>query len=588
MKAARSRLLWFTVLGAAACAPATDVDTTDPGFESTDVNGVIFKGPFRAGSTLTLTPLTDALLPNGEALTLAVGADDGSYSAEVEIGGLILATARGLALDEAKGDYREAELVLTAYAVAGAGAFDLHLNVLTDLSRGRVEVLIGEGVAPAEAITQAEAELSEALPVGVGGPGVRGAGLDPYGDGYAQSWLFAVSSTLAQAGHDMEGIGLGSLPVLMDQLRDDFADDGVLREQLVEAIYRAESHLDPDLATLALGFTLAQAGGARARPDLHVVLDSDHDGRPNRDDNCRYVANSEQTDSLGLGFGDACDYRLTGLAVNDGWGCGLRVLDGAPTCWEVDGEPTGGTPPAPDVFPAHPGAPWGSEARLAGSYVDISVGDRVTCAVQADGEIHCDVQGAPEELVIEGSYQRVVASAGLICGLGTDSSVSCFNPSGGLVMSDPGPHVTVDVFTEGGVCVLNRLGGLSWLTNPAGNPELPRLPAGEFVALDATEAGAGCAISADDGSVACFGNAALIAGAPAGSFEEVAVGAGVACASDSAGALTCWRDEALCPEVELPPGSLTQLSAGGCQVCGLDEQGIGRCWPRRWAVDRRE
>jgi hypothetical protein len=585
MIVARRRLLLLAIT-ASACAPADDIDTSDPGFDSTEVNGVIFKGPFQAGSTLTLTPLTDALEDNGEPQALEVSADDGSYSAEVDIGGLILADARGLALDESQGAYGTDELVLTAYVVAGDGPLDLHVNVLTDLTRQRVEALIRSGTAPAAAIEQAEGELAEALPVGTGGPGARGAQLDPYGDGYAQAWLFAVSAALAQAGRDMQGNGMGDLGVLLNDLRADFADDGALNEALREAIYRGEEHLDPDLATLALGSTLDRAGGGRALPDLHAVLDSDHDGLPNRGDNCRYVANGDQDDSLGLGFGDACDFRLTRLTINDGWGCGLRVSDGTPACWKVDGEPTGGTPPAPDVFPAHVGTPWDGEDKLTGSYVDISVGQDVTCAVQTDGDIRCDVQGEADELVLEGNYERVVASEGTICGLGADGSVACFSPSGVPTMSDPGPHLAVDVFTDGGVCVLANNGALSWLQNSVGQPELPRLPIGAFARLDATETGAGCAISAVDGSIACFGNPALVASAPSGAFVEVAVGSGVACASDAEGALTCWRDEGICPEVEGAPDALTNLSAGGCRVCGLDERGIGHCWPRRWSVDQ--
>lgn len=567
--------------GLLACSGVDQDPTNDT--DLGQVDGVIFKGPFRAGGTITLTPQSDTLEAAGEPQEGTVSADDGSYSATAAAG-LVRIEARGLALDEARGAQGPVELRLGAFAVLGAST-DLHINLLTDLTLERVRRLILDGVDPAAAIEQAEDELTRALPIGVGdGPGARGAALDPYGDGYAQAWLFGVSAALAQAGRDREILGDGTVGDLMADLREDLAEDGELSAPLQLALRRGEAQLNPDLATLSLTTTLSNAGTGRPPPDLHAVLDTDQDGLVNKDDNCRYVPNPGQVDSLGLGFGDVCDHRLIGVSVNDRWGCGLRVADGRPTCWDVQGAPTGGTPPAPNVYPVHAASPWDGEPKLLGRYVEISVAEQVTCALEAAGDIHCDVDGVQEELVLEGEYTKVVASRANICGLHRDGAITCFDTTGARLVSDPGPYADFDVFNDGGICGLDTQGDLSWLNHPQA-AALPALPAGAFAEVDASETGAGCAISTADGSLACFGDEVLVANAPQGSFSEVAVGAGVACAVSTDGALTCWRDPEVCPDVEPAPTSLRSLSAGGCQVCGLDERGVGLCWPRKWSID---
>lgn len=578
-------LLFFTLL-AAGCS-GLDKDTAGgTGFGSSTVNGFIFKGPLALGSALTLTPLTDAGEPDGDPVEVVVGADDGAYSAELDHRGLVLATATGLAFDEARGEAGPVEITLHAYAVLDDDAQELHINVLTSLARQRVEVLLAEGIPPEEAIAQAEGELAAALPIGGGtGPGAGGAELNPYGDGYAQSWLFAVSSVLAQTGRDLEEVGEGTLGDLMVQLREDLADDGAISEALRAAILLGEEHLDPDLATLGLASVIAEAGVDRALPDLHPVLDSDHDGLVNSDDNCRYVVNPDQSDGLGLGFGDACDYRLASVSTDDQWGCGVLQRDGSVVCWQVDGEPTGGTPPAADVYPAHATFPWESGERLDGTYTEVAVASGVVCALSVDGSIDCSVEGAPTELVLGGLYRQIAVSSTVICALDGEGALTCYDTTGATLVEDAGPHARVEIFGDTGVCVLSEDGGLSWVDHPEEREDLPSLPSGTYDTVDATEGGFGCAISTYDGSLACFGGAELTDGAPAGSFAEVAVGGGVACASDSAGRYTCWRDEGLCPAVEEGPGALWDMTAGGCQVCGVDEAGIGHCWPRLWSQE---
>ncbi len=571
-------------LSLAACTAGTK-DALDTGFDTATVNGFIFKGPVRAGGAVTVTPLTDALEEAGAPVEVSVLSDDGEYEAELAWRGLVRVEATGTALDEARGEDGSESLTLLSYAVLSEDSAALHVNVITDLVSARVEALIAGGLAPEDAIASAEGELAAALPVGGGeGPGEGGAELDPYGERYAQSWLFAASAVLAQAGRDQEMSGTGTLGSVLADLRADLADDGAFSEDGREALVRAEEHLDPDLATLGLAYALEQAGTGRSLPDPHPALDSDQDGVRNADDNCRYVSNADQAEDLGLGFGDACDYRLASISTSDAWGCGALASDGALWCWEVAGEPTGGVPPQPDVYPSHRGAPWAEGAALSGAYDQITVGEGVFCAISATGALSCWVESSGEELALEGSYTQVALGDALICALGEDGALSCWELSGELAVSEAGPYTDVDVFGDGGLCAIDASGDLSWIEHEGEPYDLPDLPDGVIAEVDASTGGVGCAIDTD-GALSCFG-AGWLEGALPERAVEVAVGSGVACASDETGTYTCVRDESLCPApAEDGPGALWGLTAGGCQVCGVDEAGVGHCWPRLWEQD---
>jgi len=577
-------LAWVGVSGA-GCTAGKDVSGVDTGFGITTTNGFIFKGPLERGATLELTPYADDLSLDGDPVAATVESDDGGYSAEIDHRGLVYLSATGAALDESSGGPTGDAITLGGYAILSGDSQSVQINLLTDLSSRRVEALIAAGTAPEDAIAQAQDELVSSIHIGSGaGPEKQGAELDPYGADFDQSWLFAVSAIVATGGSAMEASGDGSLSQLMDDLREDLADDGALSDEAAEFVHETEAGMDPDLATLALTSTLNGAGTGRTLPDIHPALDTDHDGITNDLDDCRYVANADQTESEGLGFGDACDYRLMSIAANDDWGCGVLLRDGGVVCWQVSAPPSGGTPPAPDVYPSHPEAPWGDEARLEGTYSGVAIGQGVTCAISASGtELDCDVEGASDQLVLTGDFQQVSASGALICTLDSEGAALCVDTSGAELVRDPGPFAQIQAGDSGSVLTRSKdAGALAWLSYAGGPTGLPSLPDGAFDRFSNGGDDYGCAVATDGGALSCWGDAGLAGGEPGGSFAEVAVGDGVACAADADGSLSCWWDDDHCArEGDLPP-ELHDLHAGGCQVCGVDQLGIGRCFPRYW------
>lgn len=571
------------VIGA-GCTSGKDAGL-DTGFGSTSTSGYIYKGPLERGGTVELTPLADDLTVAGDTVTVSIESDDGGYSAVIPYRGLVKVSASGYALDEASGGQSDGAISLNGYAILSEDSQPLQINLLTDLTSRRVEALIATGVAPADAIAQAQDELVASIHIGSGAvPGQLGADLDPYGGDFDQAWLFAVSAIIATAGDAMDKAGEGDLGELMSNLRDDLADDGALSQDAQELIYDTEANMDPDLATLALTATLKDAGTGRTLPDIHPALDSDHDGITNDLDNCRYVANADQAASEGEAFGDACDYRLLSIAANDSWGCGVLQRDGSIVCWSVAAPPSGGTPPAPDVYPSHPGTPWDGEDKLQGAYTSLSVGQAVTCAIAVGGaEVDCDVDGVDDQLVLTGDFAQVSASSTLICTLDSYGGALCVDTTGAEIASDPGPFAQIEAAEDGSVLTLSaETGELAWLSYDGGPADLPSLPDGAFDHFSNGNERYGCAVSAAGGSLSCWGDSGLAGGEPSGTYKDVAVGDGVACVTNADGALSCWWDDDLCSqEGDLPP-NLWNLHAGGCQVCGVDQLGIGRCFPRYW------
>lgn len=531
----------------------------------------------------------EALDQSGQGLgveaTALVTSDLGDYELEIDHEGLVRITAQGLFLDEAVGERRDFEIELTGLAVLSPDVeVPAYLNLLTDLTTPRTLDLLATGVTFEEARAQTEAELVAALHVGFGGaPEDAAVDLDPYGAGYAQSYLFAVSGVIAQTADDIQQLGEGDLGTLMERIRDDFSEDGQIAPELDSQIHLSESRLDPELAIVSLQATMDLRGDSRPVPDPHPVLDSDQDGISNAEDNCRYAANDDQTDSEGRGWGDACDDRLLAIAATDKWSCGVLASDGSLSCWDVMARGLGGTAPHPLVYPGAVGWPWGEDAGLTGTYVDVAMAGPNVCAVETGGEIACWVK---EEglFAMPGAFERVEVGAKLVCGLSEGGIAECGPPDSPPTVVDAGPFLDLAIVDGDKVIVLDDYGELSWLDAGAGEGDYA-LPSGTWSNVEAggIAGGWGCALSAVDGSVSCFGIGTLVDGAPSGTgYTELTVGTDIACVGKSMEAPTCWREEATCPTVQEAPPGLAALTTEDCYICGINDEGFGACWPRRW------
>lgn len=574
-------ILLLTVLGMGACTAGTG-DTGTPATGFSDTTGNIFKGPMSAGSTVTVQPLDDQLRPVGDPVTAEVDDDSGAYELTIQHEGLVLITAQGEVMDESRGEVYGPPVELKAYGRVTEGQSQLYVNVITDLTNMRIATLLGQGLDFDEAIEQSQREFSEAFSIGVDDPPEeRGESLNPYGDGFAQSYLFAVSAVIAQAGRDLEEQGVDMGGLLVD-VREDFGEDAHIDSPFLDVMRIAETRMDPDLAALGLESLLSSAGLDLPRPNLHPALDTDQDGVANDRDNCRYVANPDQIDSESRGFGDDCDFRLAAILTTDHWGCGI-LPDGSLTWWQVDAPPSGGSPPRPDVFPNAPFAPWGEdEYPLTDAYSTVGIGDELVCGLSAtDGSVDCWTGGGPA-VSLPGTFVDLAVSPELVCARTALGSIECVGSAG--VVHLPGPYADFALAGDDAVCGVSSVDGQIDCQHADGTPVSVGLSE-SFSSVAGSSEGPvwGCAITSSGGYVRCFGDSVLVDSAPTGGgFTEVAVGTGVACAAKADGTLSCWRDEQECGGEGAPPPAATGLSAEDCTVCGIEPNGLGACWPRFW------
>jgi hypothetical protein len=573
-------------LSLGGCASTKDTAGSSAADESgTQGDGVIFKGPMSTGATVTVEPFHDDLSPAGDPVTSSVSDNSGAYAFDIAHRGIVRVTAEGTVFDESQGATGTKTIKMIAWGSLDADEETVQVNILTDLTSLRVEALLGQGATIDDAIAQAEQELHEAISIGAGArPEGNGEALDPYSEGADASWLFAASSVIAQTGQDMELAGTGDLGLVLDSLRGDLAEDGAVNASLTGALSMGERHLDPDLAVWGLARLFGEAPPPGSLPDPHPALDSDQDGLPNDRDNCRYTANPDQTDSEGRGFGDDCDLRLSAISTTDAWGCGLLARDGHLTCWEVQAAPTGGAPPRPDSYPAHPNAPWGEAAVLTGAYQDVVVVESKVCVLDLGGTMSCWVEDLEAVTEALGVFSEMVINRGQICGLDVDGALICADQAGVPTYTATGPFRSAAPFGEAAICAVNESGELECFDNAGYTLDIPGTPAGPFVSVRGGPSGDawGCAIS-EVGELSWFGGNSLIGGGPStGTWEDVALGASAACATSSSGELFCWRDEELCPAYVADPPRGRMPSVSSCEACVVDDAGLGVCWPRYW------
>jgi hypothetical protein len=219
------------------------------------------------------------------------------------------------------------------------------------------------------------------------------------------------------------------------------------------------------------------------------------------------------------------------------------------------------------------------------------VDELMFCAVEQAGPIDC-WSPAVGRFGVDGDFWRVEASRSRVCGVDGDDLLTCVDLTGQPLLSGLGPVTDFALVAGDHLLTIDAAdGALTWLDTGGGLSDIP-LPSGSFSKLEAGgdeigDAPWACALSAVDGSVACFGDAALAASAPAGTgFTELAVGDGVACVARADELPTCWRDAEVCPDVQAPPAAVSGLTADGCQIAGIAGDALGVSWPRRWYGER--
>lgn len=244
--------------------------------------------------------------------------------------------------------------------------------------------------------------------------------------------------------------------------------------------------------------------------------------------------------------------------VAAGWThtCGIR-FDGQVICWGHN-DSGKSTPPSGVQF------------------AELSLGARHTCGIRTDGTIQCwgyNGQGALNAPSGTG-YHALVSGFDYSCALDGSNQAVCWGAAGGVevLVSDSVSLNNVTVYDEL-VCGLDA-GQQPVCTFPAPPPGLPPIQ----------KAGAGkvfgCALSAVDGAINCwgFGGSGQTNPPSETGFQDLAVGKFHACALRSDGTPACWglNDAG---QASPPPGaSFVEVTAGWQHSCGRMSNGGVVCW----------
>ncbi|MDC0721193.1 thrombospondin type 3 repeat-containing protein [Nannocystis bainbridge] len=323
--------LWSVILTMAACSTnaglgdetatkttgvsdTTSVSDTEPtgGAAPLTLHGVAQKGPFVLGASISVSPLTNTGQPTGQQFEVPTSSDGGEFSVDGVPLGPVALLASGYHYDEIRGGPSMAPLTLRALHRVSDDATTVNIHVLSHLSEQRARMLIAEQVTVEDALALADAEVVAAL--GIGKPGFALAGaaaeasvLGPDTDDNA--YLLAVSAVVMQAAYMTDPAAAdAAVQTLLNQLAADLSGDGTLDDEaLLGRLEAAETALAAGPVRAALADYMADLGLPGAPPDFARILDQDHDGLANSEDNCPLVANLDQVDGDGDDRGDVCD-----------------------------------------------------------------------------------------------------------------------------------------------------------------------------------------------------------------------------------------------------------------------------------------
>jgi hypothetical protein len=196
-------------------------------------SGKVQKGPFVTGTTITVNELNQNLGQTGKSFTTSITSDDGSFSLNsIEMASdWALLSGNGFYFNEVLGQLSSAQITLQALADL-TNDETVNINVLTHITKARIETLVGQGKSFSDAKRQAEGEFQDFLGVTEHfNQGFEQMSIASQGDYNAM--LLAFSIILQRPSNNIAVVPTlpAELTWLMTSLSNDFAADGAVNDQ---------------------------------------------------------------------------------------------------------------------------------------------------------------------------------------------------------------------------------------------------------------------------------------------------------------------------------------------------------------------
>ncbi len=275
----------------------TSCSSEEEALDNISLWGMVEKGPFLADSQVTITARSKSGEVVGELVQSQVQNNLGYYAAKLPTktgaeAEYILIEVEGKFFNELLGAQTNGEHTLKAVVAIPSeqkemgGELQANVNVITHMTHLRVIKLIeDEGKAAQAAVTQAEAELREAVPE-IPHPEGEQAGLSRVtsitgGDKPDNGWLLALSCVMGQIGDRAEGTIMSALDLFAEELEYDGTFSG---EGLTGHVEDAIRFMDSVSCRDNLVSFFEEVLQANMIPDISEILDTDRDGTVNADD----------------------------------------------------------------------------------------------------------------------------------------------------------------------------------------------------------------------------------------------------------------------------------------------------------------